>query len=255
MSGNTREQELLFARTLEKVMKLAKKQQFVISKEQVNAEFAGLSLSEEQIELVFDYLRKHKIGIGEPVDLDEYLSDDDVNYLELYLQELQELPQATDGEKEAYLLAAMAGERDAAKKLIEIFLPQVVEIAKLYAGQGVFMEDLIGEGNMALTLGVTMLGCAETAQEAEGLLGKMLMDAMEDFIAENGAQDSGGKEIAARAEKIYEQAKEMSESLLRKVTVNELAKECETEEDEIRDVLQAMGGQMDYIEEETENER
>lgn len=253
MSDNTREQELLFAKTLESVMKLAKEQQFVISKEQVREAFSKLSFSDEQFEMVLDYLRKHKIGIGEPVDLDDYLSDDDVNYLEMYLQELSELPLASDGEKEAYLLSAMAGEKAAAQKLIEIFLPQVVEIAKLYAGQGVFMEDLIGEGNMALTVGVTMLGCAETAAEAEGLLGKMLMDAMEDFIAENGTQDNGGKEIAARVEKIYNQAKELSESLLRKVTVEELAKECEIEEDEIRDVLQAMGGTMDYMEEEAEN--
>lgn len=255
MSDNTREQELLFARTLEKVMKLAKKQQFVISEEQVREEFAELSFSEEQFEMVFDYLRKHKVGIGEPVNPDDYLNEDDVNYLEMYLRELKELPEASDGEKEAYLLSAMAGEKAAAQKLIEIFLPQVVEIAKLYAGQGVFMEDLIGEGNMALTVGVTMLGCVETAVEAEGLIGKMLMDAMEDLIAESGTQDTGGKEIAAKADALYKQAKELSESLLRKVTVEELAGECELSEDEIRDVLQAMGGTMDYIEEETGNEQ
>lgn len=255
MSSNTREQELLFAKTLEKVMRLAKEQQLVVSREQVRAEFAELAFSDEQFEMVIDYLKQHKIGIGEPVNPDDYLNDDDVNYLEMYLQELSGLPQVSDGEKEAHLLSAMAGEKSAAQKLIEIFLPQVVEIAKLYAGQGVFMEDLIGEGNMALTVGVTMLGCAETAAEAEGLLGKLLMDAMEDFIAENGTQAAGGKEIAAKAEKIYTQAKELSESLLRKVTVEELAKECEIEEDEIRDVLQAMGGTMDYMEEEAEDGR
>ena len=39
----------------------------------------------------------------------------------------------------------MAGDADAKHRMIEIFLPQVAEIAKLYAGQGVFLEDLIGE--------------------------------------------------------------------------------------------------------------
>lgn len=57
-------------------------------------------------------------------------------------------------------------------RLIEIFLPQVAEIAKLYAGQGVFLEDLIGEGNVALTMAAEMLDCAQNAKEAEGTIGQ-----------------------------------------------------------------------------------
>ena len=62
-----------------------------------------------------------------------------------------------EGEKEAVTISAMAGDRDAQKRLIEIYIPKVVEVAKLYAGQGVFVEDLIGEGNLAVTIGVTQL--------------------------------------------------------------------------------------------------
>ncbi|NLL80286.1 MAG: hypothetical protein GX234_10990 [Clostridiales bacterium] len=248
-----REQELLFAKTLEKVVKRAKAQNHVISKEQVREEFMALKLSEEQLQMVLDYLKNHKIGIGEPVDLDEYLTEDDLDYLDMYLQDLGGLSEVSEGEKKAVTLSAMAGEKAAKQKLIEIYLPQVVEVAKLYAGQGVFMEDLIGEGNMALTLGVEMLGCLETAEEAAGLLGKMMMDAMEDFIRESGAADDGGKELAERADQLYRQAKELSESLLRKVTVAELSREIEMEEEEIRDILQAMGGSLDYIEEGAED--
>ena len=79
----------------------------------------------------------------------------------------------------------MAGETDAKKRLIEIYLPQVIEISKLYTGQGVYIEDLVGEGNLALAQGVTMLGCLEHAKEAEGMLMKMVMDAMEELIQED----------------------------------------------------------------------
>ena len=54
-----------------------------------------------------------------------------------------------------------------------------------HAGQGVFLEDLIGEGNVALTMGVTMLGSLEEPSEAEGMLAKMMMDAMEEYIEEH----------------------------------------------------------------------
>ena len=91
----------------------------------------------------------------------------------------------TAGQREAILLSAMAGETDAQKRLIEIYLPQVIEISKLYTGQGVYIEDLVGEGNLALAQGVTMLGCLEHAKEAEGMLMKMVMDAMEELIQED----------------------------------------------------------------------
>ena len=152
-------QEVLFAKTLEAVRKTAKEQGNCISESQVKEAFEELFLSQEQLELVYDYLKKHKIGIGEPVDLDEYLSAEEIDYLEEYKKELSLLETVSDGEKEAITLSAMAGERDAQQKLIGIYLPQVVDISKLYAGQGALLEDLIGEGNVALTVGVTMLGC------------------------------------------------------------------------------------------------
>ena len=191
-------QEVLFAKTLEQIRKQAKEQGNCIEREQVEQAFVSLSLSKEQLDLVFDYLEKHKIGIGEPVDPDEYLSEEEINYLEEYQKELALLEKVSEGEKEAITLSAMAGEAQAQKKLINIYLPQVVEIAKLYSGQGVFLEDLIGEGNVALTIGVTMLGCLEHAKEAEGMLGKMIMDAMEDYINENMAEEDKDKKVLSK---------------------------------------------------------
>ena len=103
----------------------------------------------------------------------------------MYEEELAAMESVTDGQREAILLSAMAGETDAKKRLIEIYLPQVIEISKLYTGQGVYIEDLVGEGNLALAQGVTMLGCLEHAKEAEGMLMKMVMDAMEELIQED----------------------------------------------------------------------
>lgn len=168
--------EILFAKTLEEVRKTAKEQGNCISEEQVKDAFAELDLSGEQLQMVFDYLLKHKIGIGQPMDPDEFLTDEEKDYLQEYLDEVAELPTYTDGEKLAFAMSAMAGEADAQQRLIEIHLADVAEIAKLYAGQGVLLEDLVGEGNLALSFGVTMLGSLEKPQEVEGMLGKMIMD-------------------------------------------------------------------------------
>lgn len=240
--------EVLFAKTLEQVRKTAKEQGNCVSEAQVQEAFAPLSLDDDQLQLVFDYLVKHKIGIGEPVDLDDYLTDKEKNYLQNYLDQLALLPTYTSGQKEAFTLSAMAGEKEAQNKLIEVYLRDVVDIAKLYTGQGVFLEDLIGEGNMALAIGVTMLGSMETPAEAEGMLGKFIMDAMEEYIQENADQEKVDKHALDKVNKVLKKAKELSEDLHRKVTVEELAAETGMTEKAIRDAVRISGFQIEYIE-------
>lgn len=242
--------ELLFAQTLEKVKAIAKEQGNCISEEQVRDEFAVLEMSNEQLQMVFDYLVKHKVGINEPVNADDYLTDEERNYLQDYLDEIAQLPTYTDGEKEAIALSAMAGDLDAQGRLTEIYLPDVIEIAKLYAGQGVFLEDLIGEGNVALAVGVTMLGCLEKPAEVQGMLGKMIMDAMEEYIAENSENEKADRKVADKVNKVMEAARELAETLRRKVTVEELAEESKMSEKRIREAIRFSGNAIEYIEDE-----
>ena len=192
-------QEIEFAKTLEEVKKKARAQQNFITKSEVEEAFSALSLSAQQLEMIYDYLRQNKIGVDEPADADDYLGEEEKNYLDDYLEALQAIPKATDGEREAITLSAMAGDADAVKRLTEIMLPEVPQIAKLYTGQGVSLEDLIGEGNVALSLGVTMLGALEHADEAQGMLAKMMMDAMGDCIG--AAADGGGTDGRVRTVK------------------------------------------------------
>ena len=217
--------EVLFAKTLEQVRKTAKEQGNCISEEQVKEAFAELDLSNEQLQMVFDYLLKHKIGIGQPMDPDEFLTEEEKDYLQEYLDEVAALPTYSDGEKLAFSIAAMAGETDAQQRLIEIHLADVAEIAKLYAGQGVLLEDLVGEGNLALSFGVTMLGSLEKPDEVEGMLGKMIMDAMEEYIAEHAENSKIDKRVEDKVNKVADKARELAEELHRKVTTEELMEE------------------------------
>ena len=93
--------EVMFAQSLEKVRQIAKEQGNCISEEQVREEFAALQLSDAQLQMVFDYLEKHKVGIGEPPDPDAFLTEQERNYLQDYLDEINSLPAYSEGEKEA----------------------------------------------------------------------------------------------------------------------------------------------------------
>ena len=242
------EKELLFAKTLEYIKSVAKEQNHIVSKEQVEAAFAPLDFGPEQLEMVYDYLRKQKIGIEEAIDPDAFLSEEDVDYLDTYLEELTYLPEASAGEREAITLSAMAGDRDAQNRLIELFLPQVVEIAKLYAGQGAYLEDLIGEGYVALAMGVSMLGALENASEAEGMLAKMIMDGMEEYIGISLEQAKEDQKKAELVNKVSDAAKELSEDLRRKITPFELAKETEMDIEDIEEAIRLSGDTIEYFE-------
>ena len=241
------DKERQFANTLQQLTAKAKENGNILSEEYIREAYEGVGLSEEQFAMVFDYLKKKHIGIGEPIKDEDYLEPEEIDYLAVYMSELKELPEYSDGEKEAITLSAMAGEVDAQSKLIEIFLPDVVEIAKLYAGQGVFLEDLIGEGNVALTMGVTMLGALEHASEAQGMLAKLIMDGMEEYISECIENTKQDEKILDKVNKVAEKADEMYEDLRRKVTVEELSEETGMSRKMILDAVRFSGNKIDSI--------
>lgn len=241
-------QELAFAKKLEEIRKLAKEQGNMLSQEQVEEAFAEIDISKEQLEPVFAYLKSKNIGIGEPMDMEEVLTQEDKDYLAEYLESLTELPLLSEGEKRAYAMSAIAGETIGKLNIINSFLPQVVDIAKLYSGQGVLLEDLIGEGNVALATGVEMLGCLEDPEEVDGMLGKMIMDAMEDYISENSEAKKADMQIVDKVNSISDQAKELAESLQRKISVEELAAETGLDEEEIREAIKFSGNKIEFFE-------
>ena len=223
------EKEALFAGKLKELKEFAKEQGNFLTEEQVKETFADFNLEAEKLDMVHDYLQKNGIGVGEPFDADENLSREEKDYLKLYLEEISGLAAVSGEEREAVLLAAVRGEEEAKQRLLEFFLPQIADMARLYAGQGVLLEDLIGEGNVAAAVGVKELGTAQSgvqdAAEAEAFLAKQIMDAMESHVAENAAESKKDKKIADKVNKVADAARELAEDYGRKVTVEELAAE------------------------------
>lgn len=241
------DREVQFAKTLEEVRLKAKEQGGCISEAEVEEAFAPLSLTPEQMDMVYQYLRQKKIGIGEPVDYEAYLQDEERDYLSSYLESLQDYSAISEGEREAVTFSAMAGDTDAADRLTRIYLPEVAQIAKLYAGQGVYLEDLIGEGNVALALGVTMLGALEHASEAQGMLAKLIMDAMEEYIAANAEESKKDQKIADKVNKVADAANALYAELRRKVTVEELMAESGLSRKAIEDAIRISGDKIEAV--------
>lgn len=240
--------EAEFSLILEKVKGIARQQGNRIEQEQVMEAFAELELTGEQLQMVYDYLLQSKIGIGQHLKVEDFLTEQEQDYLQTYLDEIEACGDVSEGEKEAITISAMAGDADAQNRLVEIYLKEVPQIAKLYAGQGVFLEDLIGEGNVALTVGVSMLGSMEEPSEAQGMLGKMIMDAMECLIQESVDIKKADRHIEDKVNRVAQKAGELREELHRKVTVQELSEESGISVNAIRDAIRLSGGKIEDIE-------
>jgi RNA polymerase primary sigma factor len=91
----------------------------------------------------------------------ESLQDTDMNNLaqsdslRLYLREISRIPLLSAINESRLAERTEQGDRDARNHLIEANLRLVVSIAKKYVGQGLSLEDLIGEGNIGLIRAVT----------------------------------------------------------------------------------------------------
>jgi RNA polymerase primary sigma factor len=91
----------------------------------------------------------------------ELLQDSELNglaqsdSLRLYLREISRYSLLTARREIALAERAEQGDKEARNQLIEANLRLVVSIAKKYVGQGLTLEDLIGEGNIGLIRAVT----------------------------------------------------------------------------------------------------
>ena len=134
--GNIDNKEKEFAEILKLVTRRARENKNSITTEEVKEAFSELDFDDKQLEMVIEYLKSHKIGVDEEaVFSEDDLSEEENNYLNDYLESLEALPKYNDGEKEAIAISALAGDKDAQSKLIEMYLPLVVDVAKMYSEQ------------------------------------------------------------------------------------------------------------------------
>jgi DNA-directed RNA polymerase specialized sigma subunit len=73
------------------------------------------------------------------------------------------------------------------------------------------------------------------------------MDSMEDLISANLDEKAVGKEIEDRVNRVADLARELAETLMRKVTPEELAHEGEVTIEEIQEAVRLSGGKIEDL--------
>ncbi len=257
--------EQQFKKIMIQVRALAKSQGETISREQVHNKFLPLNVSEGQFLLIYKYLDEENVTLfdteeerlkasGQGKDGSDskedtpHLSIEDDDCLKIYIDELNSLKIPEKEERQSIIEDILKDRESAVSRLPEMYLKEVIDVARLYAGQGVALEDLIGEGNIGVLTGAGMLDCCESAQEVDEFMIRMIMDSMESMIMENFSDDEFDLKVVERVNELNDRARELAEEMERLVTVEELVRELAQDEEYIRETIRLSGNAIPYIE-------
>ena len=234
-----------FLTKLSGLVNVAKSQGSQISIDEVKAYFTDIELTEEQMELVFDYLLSQKVVVKGYLKVDApaqeeklVLTEEEEAYLQEYQEDLKAFYEETEGEREALFAKVLAGDEGAKQRLIEIYLPKVVEIAKEMYQEEIFLGDMVQEGNMGLILGMDMLTDKATAHQT---IINQIKQCMQMLIEETAELSSRDKKMVEKVTFLDESITSLTEELGRKVTIDELILYTGLTEEEIIDILKLTG--------------
>lgn len=224
------EKETLFARLLEDIKEQAKGQGGSVTKEQVQTQFSSLDLETEQLELVYEFLRANLIGMEQPIRAQSCLTQEETAYLEEYESSLQEL--APDSEEDKFLQGC---------------LKHIVAMGKELAGKGVLIEDLIGEGNLLLSLHSKQIDITKAPKDWETKVFTTIREGMQRLIEEAKTIEMADEKVVDWLNTVADKSKEMQDSLQRKPTLSELSHYMSIQEEELREVIQIAGNQAELV--------
>ena len=181
-----------FMETLRAVAELTRTAQNGLSKEEILKYFEGMDLSEEHVEMIYQYLQlPPEAQTGEPekeeeeeVIVEEESQEENV-YFQMYLDDLEQIDEMSEEEMQEAYKKLLAGDAAVVGKICESWLGSIAQMAIPYAEQGANLEDVIQEGNMGLLLKLSELVGAGEVPGIDAILEGAVAGAMIAYTEEN----------------------------------------------------------------------
>ncbi len=245
--------KLEFQEKLAQVLKLAQENNNKLSQEAVEEFFKEDSLTQEQMNLVNDYLLAKKVAVTGYIKANDItveaisMSEDEEAYLREYESDLAIMKPESEGEMVSLYVEILNGSDVAKSRMSEIYLPYIIPVAKEMYKVGFHIADLIQEGNVA------MIMTLETLITIEGVTKELIIEyingevkqGIQMLIEETTELRTRDQKMVDQVTKLDEIITQLTEDLGRKVTLEELSLYTEMSEDEIVEVLKLMGEEVE----------
>lgn len=264
--------KITFMETLHSVQEIAKASPVPLTKEEIRSYFQDMDLSEEQQEMIYQFLLMPQEEALENKDDNEQTDSraEEKSYkrarsksaakpagqsqnphFQMYLKEISAVAILTKEQRTILYCKLLSGEETAIEEISHQWLKKIIKIAGEFVTPRVFLEDLVQEGNIALLLGLgQLLGKAseygtdnadvlEDAQRKrfEKHLERFVREGMERYRQELEGEADSENTILAKVSLIHEARKALAEENGTDPTVQELCEYTRIPQEEIVDIL------------------
>jgi len=153
----------------------------------------------------------------------------EVNFYEMYLEEMALIPVLEAEEEKKVLALAAEGDKEAKKRLVEGYLAKAAQMVKEYEGRELPMSDVVQEANVALTAAAAAY---DGSQKWEDFFEQEVRQAVEAALEEQKTEAEIEENMAARVNVLQTVSQVMAKEL-----VTELAEKMKMTEDEVKDIM------------------
>lgn len=248
-----------FREKLAGILKQAKEQKMYIQERVVRDAFSDCDFSDQQMQMVVEFLRSKKVTVGgaasdfesgdgekaAPASGKKTWSQEEDDYIRRYRGELLAMraPKAASPEFLELLDAASAGDEQAKKDLLECMLPDIADLSCDLYGPGVLLQDLVSEGNLQGMLAMERIdfSAEDLAENFRRIFLSEVRDGLLAFLGES-------REVKARDQRMVDLVQEFSDytevlkdDLGRRVYLDEVAEFMDIPEEEAEAILRLTG--------------
>lgn len=184
-----------FMETLRAVAEICRTSTEPLSKEEILKYFDGMELTEEQVEMIYQYLQlPPEVQTAEPEPEEEEEeepqiieedSEEENIYFQMYLDDLNKIDEMSEDEIQEAYQKLLAGDASVVGAICESWLGSIAQMAIPYAEQGANLEDVIQEGNMGLLLKLSELVGAGEVPGIDAILEGAVSAAMIAYTEKN----------------------------------------------------------------------
>ncbi|NCB91728.1 MAG: hypothetical protein EOM40_04035 [Clostridia bacterium] len=222
--------------------------------------FGANQLSPQQLQSLYEYLRIQgiriegadlkKMDIGKHIEeavkaeisentLDEkehpaVMDMENQECLKEYEEHLENFCPEKTGEREQLLEQAAADSGSVQERLAEVYLADIIEMAKKLYREDFYIGDLIQEGSMVL-LTVSFADMPQT--DRDEWLKEQIYTGIESWIKEQTEQKYRDESLVEKVRKLEAAIKELSDDEEPKFSIEELSAYLDMSEEEIRGIL------------------
>ena len=164
------------------------------------------------------------------------LSPEEQRPFQMYWEDVAAVSPLSEAEAQELAGRLARGEREAAGRLLEGSLREIVLLAASHAGGGMMLTDLVQEGNMALFLALEEY---DASQSFGDFVRARVSAAMKSSLREQASFERASDRMALEANRILETTKRLEEEYDRPVSAKELSEELGIPQTRIEEVVRS----------------